>query len=318
MFERVGSDLNTALQPSGSGNLGAVEIVDLPEGRLEEAFDLSVARVPQMTRVDAGWQYGAPETWRHLVGLVATDDRDRLLGWGWTARATFHDPDAAGIDVIVAAEHEGTGIGTALFAALRDRLPPGTRVLRTSAYDDDPRSLAVARHWGFQVRTHSINARLPLTDLPEPAPPPDVTLESSGTLTFDDEPAVDAMLVRSQTNPEARAGGRFDGTAVLRSMVAPQETVVGVLARVDGAPAAIVYGGILDGLLYVVYTGVDPAHRGRGLARLAKQRAHLDARAAGATAAYTNNEERNAGIRRVNAELGYVVESGTYRMTLRL
>ena len=68
----------------------------------------------------------------------------------------------------------------------------------------------------------------------------------------------------------------------------------------------------------MAYTGVDPAFRGRGLARLVKHRAHLEAHAAGATAAYTNNEERNTGIRRLNAELGYVVESGTYRLQRQL
>ena len=75
---------------------------------------------------------------------------------------------------------------------------------------------------------------------------------------------------------------------------------------------------LLDGLLYVAYTGVDPAFRGRGLARLVKQQAHLDGarrRREGGV-----HQQRGAQHRdpRLNAELGYVVESGTYRLQRQL
>jgi hypothetical protein len=52
--------------------------------------------------------------------------------------------------------------------------------------------------------------------------------------------------------------------------------------------------------------------------RLVKQQAHLAAARAGATLSRTNNEEHNAGIRRVNAQLGYTVTSGVYRMSAPL
>lgn len=87
-----------------------------------------------------------------------------------------------------------------------------------------------------------------------------------------------------------------------------------VVARVDGVPAALTWGVLAEGAFYVAYSGVDPAYRGRGLAALVKQHAAVEAQAAGATEALTNNEEHNTGIRRINAELGFRVTSGTWRM----
>jgi hypothetical protein len=48
--------------------------------------------------------------------------------------------------------------------------------------------------------------------------------------------------------------------------------------------------------------------------RVVKQGAHVVAARLGATVSNTTNEEQNVGIRRINADLGYVVRSGVYRM----
>ena len=79
-------------------------------------------------------------------------------------------------------------------------------------------------------------------------------------------------------------------------------------------PAGITFGGVQSGALHIAYSGVDPAFRGRGIMRVVKERAHIVAARLGATVSRTNNEEHNAGIRRINADLGYVVRSGVYRM----
>ncbi len=86
-----------------------------------------------------------------------------------------------------------------------------------------------------------------------------------------------------------------------------------VVTRVGGTPAAISFGMANGPVAYLSYTGVDPAHRGRGLARLTKQAVHVAAREAGALACFTDNEEHNTGIRRVNAALGYEVVAGVWR-----
>jgi hypothetical protein len=187
-------------------------------------------------------------------------------------------------------------------------------MLVTGVYDDEPRSLDVARHWGFTTDEHAIESELSLLDLREPDLPEGVTLEEAPDFDFDDRAAVEEMLLRSQTNPEAEQGWLFD-LAKLASFVGETESPVCVLARVDGAPAGISTGSVAGDVLTIGYSGIDPQLRGRGLMGLVKQRANLVASRAGATVSRTHNEEHNTGIRHVNAQLGYVVISGVYRMS---
>jgi hypothetical protein len=180
-------------------------------------------------------------------------------------------------------------------------------------YDDDARSVAIAEHWGFDMLQRSFTSRLDLAHASAPAPPDGVTLGASTGLDLPDLAAVDAMLDASQTNPERAHSGAFDLDG-LRAMVAQDETPILVLARVDGAPAALSFGAVAGDLAYVAFTGVDPVFRGRGLARLAKQAFHVEAGGLGARWVDTENEEGNVGIRRINAELGYHVLFGVLRM----
>lgn len=278
--------------------------------------DLIVAREPHTTRGDAGWMFFVPASWPNLVALVARDDDGTVLGVGRLANGAHMPAGWTSIRISVPAAHEGRGVGRALLAALDGTWPADARQLRTFVYDDEPRALEVARHWGFEVEEHSITSRLDLSDparLPRPAPAAGVTVESVPDYAFPDRDAVEAMLLASQTNPEAGFGA-VSTLASLQAGSAGERSVV-VVARVDGVPAAIVAGTVApDDVLHIAYTGVDPAFRGHGLAVLVKQRVHLDAAAAGATVVSTSNEAGNHGIRRINAELGYVVAFGSHRM----
>jgi len=64
---------------------------------------------------------------------------------------------------------------------------------------------------------------------------------------------------------------------------------------------------------HVLYTGVRPDARGYGLAAAAKKHLHHTAAELGGLRAETDNEAGNAGIRRVNAVLGYRELKGTRR-----
>jgi GNAT superfamily N-acetyltransferase len=285
----------------------------LPARRQEEALDLVCARQVHVTRTDVGWMFSSPELFEGLVAIEAVNRHGVMLGVGFTAHPRFAPLGRSFLRVIVAREHEGRGVGRALRASLLEQLPDGTTHLVGGTFDDDPRSLAVAHHWGFEVAEHSIESVLDLAALPKPELPSGVTLHDAPDLVFDDADAVERMLLASQTNPEAAQGWVFD-LAKLRSLIAAGEIPIGVVARVDGRPAAITFGGVADATLSIAYSGVDPTFRGRGLMALVKQRAHLAARAAGATSSRTSNEEHNHGIRRINRELGYVVRSGVYRL----
>lgn len=246
------------------------------------------------------------------AALVAHGADGALVGWALLSNRPVLPPDCRLVSIFVQRSQEGLGLGSSLRSALRERLDDHVTQLRAAVADSDERSLAVARHWGFEVELHSIISALPLlVALPQPDPPPGVTLENCSGMRFADEPAVEQMLRVSQTNPEAGRGVRMTLTG-LRAMAGADGQAVAVLARVDGRPAAITFGVASGSEVHLVYTGVDPAYRGRGLGRLVKCLVHLEAQAVGATECRTDNEEHNAGIRHVNASLGYVKQSGRY------
>jgi GNAT superfamily N-acetyltransferase len=184
-------------------------------------------------------------------------------------------------------------------------------------HDDDPESLAVAQHWGYEAMQRSISSRVDLAGATPPQPPLGVTLEDCDGLEFDgaDAVAFDAMLTASQTNPEAETSHVLTREE-MQHWTDPGETPVACLARVDGRPAALAFAIVLrsTGEGGVAYTGVDPAYRGSGLGRLVKEQLHARAAQLGIAWLGTENEEHNAGIRHVNQQLGYVKTHGVYRM----
>lgn len=284
--------------------------------RYDELIDLAAGRLPHATRSELARSFEMPEMFRTLVIEEAVDDDERLLGYGVVASPVLVPEGQAFLRVIVARGEEGRGVGRTLRAALMRGVPPGTTRLSAGVDDDDPRSLDIARHWGFVVQEHAIASRLDLTVLPVPDRPEDVSLHECADLEFDDPEAVGRMLWASQTNPEARAGWVF--TLDSLSAQVGDDLPVGILARVDGQPAAISFGTVRGATLLILYSGVDPPHRGRGLLRLVKQQAHLVAARLGASESRTVNEEHNAGIRRINEGLGYVVTSGVFRLSQAL
>ncbi len=300
------------------GQTRRVRIEEIGPGGHPEVIAASLRRSPHLTADAASWTYDHPEVFSDLVALVARDDDGALLGHGRLSRAALLPDGTRLVAVSVLTEHEGQGVGSALHEALLARVPADTTELRSSVHDDEPGSLAVAEHWGYAVQRTSICSQKVLADLPTPAPGAGVTLESVPDLRFagDDADAVEAMLLASQTNPEA-AAGQVATVDSLRALAHTGDPVA-VLARVDGSPAAITVGDVTpDGTLFIAYTGVDPARRGHGLARLVKEQAHLDGARLGGRVCVTENEAGNAGIRRINAELGYEVRFGTHYLVRR-
>ena len=299
-------------------NLPAVTVRPLDTHRVAEALALVRERLPHLPPTEAGLPFESnglfPLLVRHTAHLEL-DGRDRIVGVGLLQRPGFAPPYRCALRVIVAREHEDSGVGSALRASLLPRVPSTITTLGTGVYDDDERSLAVARHWGFEIEKHGIESSLDLGEGPQVPPvlPAGVTLDEVPDLQFPDADAVERMLRASQTNPEAALGFvmTLDGFG---TMLGADEEPVCVIARVDGVPAAITFGGVQAGALSIAYSGVDPTYRGRGLMRVVKQRAHVVAARLGATVSNTTNEEQNVGIRRINADLGYVVRSGVYRM----
>lgn len=290
----------------------AVEIREPDPSSYEALIQLRLARLTRLRRPQAEWPFVHAEEMAYLALRAAYDD-GVLLGWGSALRGRWFPPGIVMLSVTVAREHERQGVGGALHGALLASLPSEFETLGAAVDDGEHASLDIARAHGYEVNQHGIESELLLSDLPEPQPAAGVTLEDVSSLEFPDEDAVQAMVVDSQTNPEA-AEGFLSTLDTFREIASKVDLEIAALARVDGAPAAIIIGDVEDGALGIAYTGVGRAYRGRGLAFTLKQYAHLLAAKAGATVSHTMNEESNAGIRRVNAQLGYRVVGGVYRL----
>lgn len=290
----------------------AVEIREPDPSSYDDLVDLRLRRVPRLRRAQAEWPFVHAGELAYLELRAAYAD-GALVGWGSALRGRWFPPTIAMVGVVVDREHERQGVGGALFRELVAAAPTGAVTIGSAVDDTDAESLAIARTYGFEVTQHGIESELQLHDLPEPSLPPGVTFEDVSSLEFADEDAVAAMLRDSQTNPEA-AEGFLSTLDTFREIAAKVEHEIAVLARVDGAPAAIVIGEVEDGVLGIAYTGVGRSYRGRGLAFALKQHVHRLAADAGATVCHTMNEESNLGIRHVNKQLGYQVVGGAYRL----
>jgi len=247
--------------------------------------------------------------------FVVAVDGDVVVGFGYSGSIPGTPAPQRSTYVAVAATHDGAGLGSRIYRHSRAAHDESVTDLRSRVFDDDPRSLAIAKHWGFEVSQRSITSRVELVDVAARVPPDGVTLDAADDLAFPDDDAVEAMFAASQTNPEAR-NNHLMTLAEIRKYVFPGERGIVCLARVDGVPAALCFAiagdGGDDGS--VAYTGVDPTFRGRGLGRLVKQHVHHRAHESGVVRLSTDNEEHNEGIRRLNDEMGFTTAYGVYRM----
>lgn len=288
------------------------EISDVP---VDEVAALVTGRLPLL---DAGLVRSTldPPQPHQRHYLEARGDDGVLAGMAFTIKPRPMPEGWRMVMVLTASGLGGQGLGARLWTAVRQLVDPRAELLVTFVMDGDDPGAAAAASWGFTTVQHSVTSELDLTGLaPVPADAGDgIRLETCDDLRFDDEEAVDAMLVASQTNPEAEAGMVMTLEQLRRPDQQGQQTLA-VIARVGEHPAAFSVG-VADGEeLHVHYTGVDPAYRGRALARRTKEFLHGHAASRGVRVAITDNEDNNAGIRHVNQQLGYRIRSGVSWMT---
>lgn len=291
----------------------------LTDADFDDVVDLTLARFPDNERSEAAFPLG--ETFSGGRVLLGAREGADLVGYAIKWQAGWLPVSEWIVRVVVAPGREGRGIGGRLWSRIREHVPADATALRVGIRDDETCSVEVARHWGFTVNVHSMESRLALdvstgAGSEAPAPPAGVTVEPCDDLEFADLDAVERMFRACQTDPEALRGQPM---TLDQMRTVPEGAVArNLLARVDGAPAGITCTAVTGSVQWVYYTGIDPAFRGRGLAKLLKQHAHVAGAASGATECRTSNVEENEGIRRINAELGYVVHTGIYRMVRHL
>ncbi|MET8911766.1 GNAT family N-acetyltransferase [Micromonospora sp. NPDC004551] len=227
---------------------------------------------------------------------------------GWVSAYRNSHTSAANVGEVstlhVHPEHRLRGVGTALLnAALAHLRRIGTKRLLTGS---QPESLPFARRHGF---TPSRELRYSALDLrptpPMPEPPPGVRLLTATEVDprrihrVDAEASVDEPgdVPTDALGYDLWHHEVWDNPGLDRDA----STVV----EVDGTPVAISLVKRDGDRMWSDFTGTIPEHRGRGLARLAKEAALHRAAASGVRTAYTSNDEANAPMLAVNARLGY-------------
>ena len=85
-----------------------------------------------------------------MVGLVAADEEGRIAGYAG-ANALSH-VSAVFTSVYVDPIHQGAGVGSLLWTAIeREASGLGADEVQGYVQDDDQRSIAILRRWGFEV-----------------------------------------------------------------------------------------------------------------------------------------------------------------------
>lgn len=178
---------------------------------------------------------------------------------------------------------------------------------------DEPanRSFAERRGYGASRSAHFL--RLDLANNPLPPrrePPAGVELRTAADFADDPRPLFELDAETLADEPSDIAHEFTDYEAWLKEtwhhpLLSHELTSVAV---VDGRPAAFSAARTDGGTRYgTVMTGTARAHRGRGLAKLAKADSLHRARAAGFTEAFTGNDSGNGPMLAINKWFGYEI-----------
>jgi GNAT superfamily N-acetyltransferase len=227
---------------------------------------------------------------------------------GWVSAYRNSHTSAANVGEIstlhVHRAHRLRGLGTALLdAALGHlRLIGAKRLLTWS----QPDSLPFARRHGFtpsrELRYSALDLR---TAPPMPEPPPGVRLLPATEVDPRRIHRVDAESSMDEPGdvPTDALGYDIWHHEVWENVGLDRDA--STVAEVDGTLVAISLVKRDGDRMWSDFTGTVPGHRGRGLARLAKQAALHRAATSGVRTAYTSNDEANGPMLAINARLGY-------------
>ena len=267
-------------------------------GAAEGWAEVQMAASPYLVSSEAAVVHDMQHHPATLARYVVVEDGEVL---GLTRlRASEGGPPS--VTVQVGPEHRGRGVGRLLFERVLS--VAGTSALSGLVNGDD-RSLAVARHWGFEPeREHRISTLDPRTTPAPPAAPVGLRVV----------PLADAGAEAVWACRQAAAAD--DPSGLSRPL--PLGEYLGQewhspLHRTDLGRA------VLDGDTVLAFSAVDvagerawssmtgclPRRRGQGLATLAKSHALHALAAAGVTRCSTGNDRENGPMLAVNDRLGY-------------
>ncbi|MFI2377643.1 GNAT family N-acetyltransferase [Streptomyces sp. NPDC018964] len=223
------------------------------------------------------------------------------------------EPGQGNINVYVHPGHTRRGAGTLLVRAAEEHLAAHGATRLFAWVVDEPGNRAFAEAHGYRASRSAHFLRLDLANgvlPPLQDPPPGVELRPGSDFATDPRPLFELDAETMADEPSDVDTEFTDYEAWLEEtwrhpLFSPELTTV---ALVDGRPAAFSAVRTDGGTRYgTVMTGTARAHRGRGLAKLAKNDSLHRARAAGYTEAFTGNDTGNGPMIAINQWFGYEI-----------
>ncbi|MDN3022073.1 GNAT family N-acetyltransferase [Streptomyces sp. S.PB5] len=245
--------------------------------------------------------------------LLAQEDGEVI---GTAQVGLVHDSTEPGqgyVNVYVDPERTRRGAGALLVRTAEEYLA-GLGATRLFAWVlDEPGNRAFAERHGYRGSRSAHFLRLDLADGELPPLqdlPPGVELRTGADFAADPRPLFELDAETLLDEPSDVDYEFTDYEAWLREtwrhpLISHELTTVAV---VDGRPAAFSLARTNGGTRYgTAMTGTARAHRGKGLAKLAKNDSLHRARAAGCTEAFTGNDTGNGPMIAINKWFGYEI-----------
>ncbi|GAB2948639.1 GNAT family N-acetyltransferase [Streptomyces pseudoechinosporeus] len=249
----------------------------------------------------------------HFQPLVA-EQNGELIG---TAQVSLvydsPQPGQGSLNVYVHPERERRGAGSLLVRTAEERLTALGATKLFSYVTDTPANRTFAEKRGYHPSRSAHFLRLDLANgtlPPLQETPADIELRTGADFADDPRPLFDLDAETLADEPSDITHEFTDYEAWLREtwhhpLLSHELTSVAV---VDGRPAAFSAARTDGGTRYgTVMTGTARAHRGRGLAKLAKNDSLHRARAVGCTEAFTGNDTGNGPMLAINKWFGYEI-----------
>ena len=223
------------------------------------------------------------------------------------------EPGQGNINVYVHPGHTRRGAGTLLVRAAEEHLTAHGATRLFAWVVDRPGNRAFAERHGYGASRSAHFFRLDLANGALPPlqdPPPGVELRPGSDFAADPRPLFELDAETTADEPSDVDTEFTDYEAWLEEtwrhpLFSPALTTV---ALVDGRPAAFTAARTDGATRYAtVMTGTARAHRGRGLAKLAKNDSLHRARAAGYSEAFTGNDTGNGPMIAINKWFGYEI-----------
>lgn len=278
----------------------------------------------------AEWEGNAPpELVRQRLVAFADDNERTLTGYCDTAHWPWDTPNHFELKTLVHPDHRRQGLGTQLAdAALAFARDQGATRLTVEVRDNSTEGMRFAERYNFQRDRHIFESRLTVADFDG--------ARFAAAIAQAETRGVRFFSLADLGNTEEAQRRDYDLNAALAHDIPGrqgnfmpfaqfQKTVCGASwYRADGqiiaatgerwiGMAAVGYFEQTNSM-YNMFTGVDPAWRGKGIALALKLLAIDCARRYGADYISTNNDSENASMLAINRTLGYQPQPGFYRM----